>query len=47
MSGDLSLRLRHRVQTGSSVHLISCLMATRDSFPGGKAAIRLPGVVLN
>jgi hypothetical protein len=36
MAGNFSLN--HRVQNGFGAHLASCLMDTRSSFPGGKAA---------
>jgi hypothetical protein len=37
-AGAVNFSLRHRVQTGSEVHLASWPTGTRDSFPGGKAA---------
>jgi hypothetical protein len=30
--------LPHNVQTGSGAHPVSCAIASRDCFPGGKAA---------
>jgi hypothetical protein len=37
-AGAGNFSLHHRVQTGSGAHPASCLMSTRGSFPGGKAA---------
>jgi hypothetical protein len=33
-----SFSLHHRFQNGSGAHPASCIMGTRDSLPGGKAA---------
>jgi hypothetical protein len=38
-AGDGNFSLHHRVQNGSGTHPASYSMGTRDSFPGGKAAV--------
>jgi hypothetical protein len=37
-TGDGNFSLHHRIRNDSGTHRASCLMGTRGSFPGGKAA---------
>jgi hypothetical protein len=37
-AGAGNISLNHRVENGSGAHPASCIMGTRRSFPGGKAA---------
>jgi hypothetical protein len=39
-AGARSFSLHHHVQNSSGAHSVSCLMGTKVSFPGGKAAGR-------